>query len=123
MNSSEGDAVAGISVVRTVRKFRSIENAVQPVIEALEGRQLLSGDPLAFQNTIQPLPYSLDFTTQQNGVFDAAGLSTGFTRVQLNKNGTQYQPSLINLNTSAGELDITTTGTSAAGTNYGTDNT
>ena len=88
----------------------------------LEGRRLLAGDPLAYQNVVQTLPYALDFTQQVNGVFDSTGQSTGFTRVQANTAGNQYQPALLNLNTAAGELDVTTTGTSAAGSNYGTDN-
>ncbi len=96
--------------------------AVRSVVELLEGRQLFAGDPLAFQDVVQTLPYSLDFTQEVNGVFDNAGQSTGFTRVQTNTAGTQYQPALINLNTAAGELDITTTGTSAAGSNFGLDN-
>ena len=97
--------------------------AVRPVVETLEERRLLSGDPLAYQNVVQPLPYALDFTQQINGVFDSAGQSIGFTRVQANTAGNQYQPALINLNTSAGELDLSTTGTSASGSNFGTDNT
>jgi fibronectin type 3 domain-containing protein len=96
--------------------------AVRSVIELLEERRLLAGDPLAYQNVVQTLPYALDFTQQVNGVFDSTGQSTGFTRVQANTAGNQYQPALLNLNTVAGELDITTTGTSSAGSNYGTDN-
>jgi hypothetical protein len=58
-----------------------------------------------------------------NGIFDASGQSIGFTRVQANKSGTQYQPAKLALNTAAGELDVTTVGTGSTGTNYGTNNT
>ena len=97
--------------------------AVRSVIERLEDRRLLAADPLAYQNVVQSLPYALDFTQQVNGVFDKSGQSVGFTRVQANRLGNQYQPNLLNLNTSSGELDVTTTGTSSAGSNFGTDNT
>ncbi|HEV2689740.1 MAG TPA: Ig-like domain-containing protein, partial [Bryobacteraceae bacterium] len=42
--------------------------------------------------------------------------------MQANKLGNQYQPNLIHLNTASSELDITTTGNSTSGTNYGLDN-
>jgi fibronectin type 3 domain-containing protein len=100
----------------------SLAKAVRPVVEGLEERRLLAGDPLAFANTIQTLPYVLDFTKQVNGIFDKSGQSIGFTRVQLNNGGTQYQPAQLNLNTAAGELDVTTVGTSSTGTNFGTSN-
>ncbi|MDB5911149.1 MAG: domain containing protein [Massilia sp.] len=109
--------------VRNVVSLGRLVNAIQPVMEKLEGRQLMSGDPLAYQNVIQTLPYSLNFNSPQNGVFDTNGLGTGFTRLQVNRLGTQYQQALINLNTSAGELDLTTQGTNTTGSNYGTDNT
>ncbi|HZL34463.1 MAG TPA: fibronectin type III domain-containing protein [Tepidisphaeraceae bacterium] len=96
---------------------------LSPVVEKLEERHLLSADPLAYQNLVQPLPYSLNFNSPQNGVFDTNGQGTGFTLVQPNRLGTQYQPSLVHLNTAASELDLTTQGTSASGSNYGTDNT
>lgn len=97
--------------------------AVRVAVEHLEDRRLLAGDPLAFQNVVQTLPFALSFTQQVNGVFDASGQSIGFTRVQVNRLGTQYQPSLLNLNTAAGELDVTTAGNAISGSNYGTDNT
>jgi fibronectin type 3 domain-containing protein len=109
--------------VRNLVSLSRLENAIHPVMEKLEGRQLMSGDPLAYQNVIQTLPYSLNFTSPQNGVFDTNGLGTGFTRLQVNRLGTQYQQALINMNTAAGELDLTTQGTSTTGSNYGTDNT
>ncbi len=96
--------------------------AIRPVVESLEDRRLLSADPLVYQNVVQTLPFALNFTQTANGVFDSAGQSIGFTRLQTNTAGTEYQPALINLNTAAGELDITTTGTSTSGSNFGTDN-
>src|SRR5205085_8690374 len=110
-------AAAGPSGEHAVKRQTAsarLRRAGVPVVESLEGRQLLAGDPLAFQNVVQPLPYALDFTHQVNGVFDASGQMTGFTRVMANKPGNQYQPNLINLNTAVGELDITTTGTATS---------
>jgi len=57
-------------VRRTHWLCKSLENAVRPVVEGLEERRLLAGDPLAFANTVQTLPYVLDFTKQVNGIFD-----------------------------------------------------
>ncbi|HXE53064.1 MAG TPA: LEPR-XLL domain-containing protein, partial [Tepidisphaeraceae bacterium] len=87
---------------------RSLAHVIRPVLENLEDRRLLSADPLAYANTVQTLPFALDFTKQVPGLLDASGQSIGFTRVQVNNSGNQYQPSLIHLNTSAGELDLTT---------------
>jgi fibronectin type 3 domain-containing protein len=109
-------------VVHRLLRSKSLAQAVRPVIEGLEERRLLAGDPLAFANTVQTLPYVLDFTKQVNGIFDRSGQSIGFTRVQLNTGGTQYQPAALNLNTAAGELDVTTVGTSSSGSNFGTYN-
>lgn len=52
-------------------------------------------------------------------VADNAGQGTGFTGVQANSAGDQYQPSLVNLDTAVGRLSLTST----AGTNSGTTNT
>ena len=101
---------------------RAIAEALRPVVEGLEGRQLLSSDPLQYAGVVQTLPYALDFTRQVNGVPDASGQMTGFTRLQVNTAGDQYQPSLIHLNTTAGELDLTSKGTNTTGSNYGTSN-
>ncbi|MGB7156561.1 MAG: choice-of-anchor D domain-containing protein, partial [Tepidisphaeraceae bacterium] len=88
-----------------------------PVIESLEGRRFFSA------STIQTLPFVLDFGSDRGEVLDKDGQGTGFTRIQTNKNGTQYDASKIDLDTAAGVLKITTTGTSAAGGNYNGDNT
>src|SRR5437016_11557165 len=88
-----------------------------PIIETLEGRQLFSA------STIQSLPFLLDFSTDKGELLDKDGQGTGFTRVQANKLGSEYQPSLIDLDTTAGVLKLTTTGTSTAGSNTNGDNT
>jgi hypothetical protein len=93
---------------------RRIASAARPIVQALEGRTLLSSSPL---------PFVLNFDQSSGGILDAGGLGTGFTSVQTNKLGNQYQPNLIHLQTASAELDITTTGTSTSGTNYGADNT
>lgn len=54
---------------------------------------------------------------------DKDGLGMGFTFVQANKDGTEYQPSLIDLDPQAGVIRITTTGTSLSGSNWNADNT
>src|SRR3954447_15000428 len=94
-----------------------VRAAVQPVIECLEGRQLLAGD----FNTVQSIPFAAEFSGQAGGMKDAAGLGTGFTFVQANRLGNEYQPSLLHIQSDL--LKLTTTGTSTAGGNYGTDNT
>src|SRR5437762_962659 len=88
-------------------------SAAIPVIENLEGRKLFS------TNTVQSLPFLLDFESDQGEIADKDGQGTGFTRLQANKNGDQYNPSLIDLDTSAGMIKLTTSG---AGSNTGTSN-
>src|SRR5207253_3728714 len=56
-------------------------------------------------------------------LLDKDGQGTGFTRVQTNKNGNQYQPSLIDLDIANGVLKLTTTGNSANASNTNNDNT
>jgi regulation of enolase protein 1 (concanavalin A-like superfamily) len=93
---------------------RSLLSACIPILEGLETRQMLS---------VSTLPINLDFSSDQGGILDKDGQGTGFTSVQVNKNANQYQPNLIDLNTTTGVLKITTTGTSTAGSNAGADNT
>src|SRR5882724_8469776 len=89
-----------------------VRRAISSIVERLESRRLLAGDA----SVVQPLTFSLDFSTSIPGTLaDTAGAGTGFTWVQPNKNGNEYQPALINLDTAQGMLNITTTGTSAAG--------
>jgi fibronectin type 3 domain-containing protein len=92
-------------------------SAVIPVLEQLEDRRLFS------TSTIQTLPFSLDFGSDRGELVDKDGQGTGFTRVQANKLGNEYQPALIDLDTAAGVLKITTTGNSTAGSNSLSDNT
>jgi regulation of enolase protein 1 (concanavalin A-like superfamily) len=93
-------------------------SACIPVLEDLERRELLSG------STIQTLPFILDFGSDRGEITDKDGQGTGFTRIQANKLGTEYAPSLIDLDTSAGVLRLTTSGSSTTGSNSGTsDNT
>ncbi len=94
--------------------------AVVPVIETLEGRRLLAGDA----SVVQSLPFSLDFNSAVPSVItDKAGQGTGFTWVQPNKNGNEYQPALLDLQPANGVLNITTTGTATAGGSWESDNT
>ena len=92
---------------------KSLLSACIPVLEDLEGRQLFSG-------AVQTLPFNLDFSSDQGGILDKDGQGTGLTNVQANKSGTQYQANLIDLDTTKGQLKITTTAGSNSGT---TDNT
>src|SRR5438093_812526 len=94
-------------------------SAWMPVLEDLERRQLLS------TSTIQTLPFSLDFSSDRGEIADKDGQGTGFTRLQTNKLGTQYQANLIDLDTASGVLRMTTgPGSATTGSNSGTsDNT
>src|SRR5688572_5122556 len=87
------------------------------MFERLEERRLMAAD------TVQPLPFALEFTEDRGEFVDKDGEGTGFTRVQNNKLGTQYQPQLIDLQTGTGVLRLTTTGNSSAGGSYNGDNT
>lgn len=94
----------------------SLLSACMTVLEDLEGRRMLS------TSTVQTLPFSLDFSSDKGEILDKDGQGTGFTRVQTNKNGDQYQPALIDLVTGSAVLKITTTGNSTNGSNSGSDN-
>src|SRR5687767_7440631 len=95
-----------------------LELACVPVIEILEGRTLFALD------TIQSLPFALDFNSSvSDSILDKDGQGTGLTRVQANKLGNEYQAGLIDLDSAAGVLKLTTTGTSTAASNTNGDNT
>jgi glucose/arabinose dehydrogenase len=97
---------------------RELSKAAQPVFEKLEARRLFTGGGVA-----QPLPIDLNFSAPIAGTLtDSAGQGTGFTSVQPNTLGNQYQPALIQLSTAEQELKLTTTGTSAAGGSWEGDN-
>lgn len=93
--------------------------APRPLIEPLENRRLLAGDPTAGF----PLPFVLDFNRSKQGLTDRDGSGTGFTWAQPNKNGDEYQPRLIDLKIGAGILRLYTTGNADAGSNFDNDNT
>lgn len=103
---------------RSSRKGRS--NPVRAaVVEALENRQLLAGD----LNLVNALPFVLNFEKARKGLVDQSGQGTGFSYVQENKNGNEYQPQNLQLVTGKpGVLKVRTTGTSVVGTNFGTEN-
>jgi len=89
-------------------------------VEPLEDRRLLAGDA----SIVQTLPFSLEFDGSRPGtILDKDGEGTGFTWVQPNTAGNEYQPGLIDLRPAEGLLYLTTTGTSAAGGPYEGDNT
>jgi len=89
------------------------------LVEALERRQLLAGD----FNTGFALPYILDFNRPKAGITDRDGMGTGFTYVQPNRAGDEYQPRLIDEKVGAGILRLYTNGTADAGSNFEGDDT
>src|SRR4051794_20765577 len=96
------------SARRRQRLVLAAEASLRTVFEALEQRQLLS------TTTVQTLPFSLDFGADKGEITDKDGQGTGFTRVQANTAGNQYNPSLIDLDTTGGVLKLTTSGNGAA---------
>jgi hypothetical protein len=100
--------------------------AAPAVLEGLEDRRLMSADPLGAMDRIQALPFVLEFNAPAaDGLHDKDAQDIGLTRVQVNKNGqaASYLPANLDLDTAAGVLKVTTTGTSTAGSNYNNDNT
>ena len=95
-----------------VNRFRPARSRIPPLVEPLERRQLLA-----------TLPFHLDFNASAGGILDGDDQGTGFESVQPNTNGTEYQQSLIDLDTAAGVLSFTTNGTSTSGGNSRDDNT
>ncbi|MEM6316012.1 MAG: Ig-like domain-containing protein, partial [Planctomycetota bacterium] len=69
------------------------------------------------------LPYVLDFDRFRGGVLDKDGSGTGFTVVQGNTAGNEYQQSLIDIKIGAEVLSLTSSGNAAFGGNYRDDNT
>ena len=74
-------------------------------------------------STVQALPFNLDFSSAKGDVLDKDGQATGYTRLQANTAGNEYRSGLIDLDTTAGVLKLTTVGTTTTGTNSGADNT
>src|SRR5215203_716875 len=98
-----------------------IGHAVRGVVEQLEARALFSVDPFDQVGTVQTLPYNLNFSSESAaGLHDKDGQHIGLTRVQVNKNGqaASYNASLLDLDTAAGVLKITTSGSASLGSNY-----
>ena len=93
--------------------------------EALEDRRLMSTDPLAHVDKVPALPYVLEFDAPVDGLHDKDGEDVGLTRVQVNKNGLAASnlPANVDLRTDLGVLQVTSSGTSLAGSNYNNDNT
>src|SRR5688500_12591390 len=81
-----------------------LARACIPVIENLEDRRMFA------VRTVQALPYIVDFNSDRGELHDKDGERTGFTRVQANKNGNEYQSALIDLDTALGVLKLTSTG-------------
>ncbi len=116
-NRPQSIGPARSSQPRSTSLEAAARGAVNGVLERLEVRQLLS------DSTIQDLPFRLDFdASRPSSVLDQDNQGTGFTRVQHNQNGTQYDPSRIDLDTNTGVLRLTSIGSSTHGGNGGTDN-
>ena len=93
--------------------------ASRPLLEQLETRRLFAGDPTAGY----ALPVTFDFNRSKPGLVDRDGTGIGFTYVQPNRTGDEYQPRLIDEKVGAGILRLYTTGTANAGSNFEGDNT
>jgi fibronectin type 3 domain-containing protein/regulation of enolase protein 1 (concanavalin A-like superfamily) len=117
--------VLGRRLTRKSVRIAPRSSAMPVPFEGLEDRRLFSVDPLAHVAAVQPLPYVLEFSGPANGLHDKDGEDIGLTRVQVNKNGqdASYLPANLDLRTDLGVLQVTTTGTAAAGSNYNNDNT
>lgn len=103
---------------RTANAARRVVVLSSNDLEQLEKRQLMAAA------TAVSLPFRLDFNQNTaSTVVDKDGQGTGFTGIQANKYGTEYQQNLIDLDVTKGTLALTTTGTSSAGSNAGADNT
>jgi fibronectin type 3 domain-containing protein/regulation of enolase protein 1 (concanavalin A-like superfamily) len=96
------------------------------VFEGLEDRRLMSTVPAATVDKVQALPFALEFNgPAADGLLDKDGQAIGLTRVQVNKNGSDasYLAGNLDLRPDLGVLQVTTTGTALAGSNYEKDNT
>ncbi len=83
------------------------------MVEALEARQLLAGDP----SIVFPVPFGFEFDKPHGGVVDSSGRGTGFTSVQPNATSTEYRQGLIYLRPGVSLLRV-----KSRGDNYGNDN-
>ncbi|MFT3789003.1 MAG: hypothetical protein QM770_22990 [Tepidisphaeraceae bacterium] len=98
-------------------RLRLLEKAFKPTLEQLELRSMMNAA------TVQALPFKLDFNQNvADSLLDKDGQGIGLTRVQANSLGDEYKPDLIDLDTTAGVLRLTTFGSSSRGSNTGSDN-
>lgn len=112
-----GSGEVAVTKMPVMPKFDSLKLAWTPIVEGLELRKLFGID------TVQTLPFLLDFNSDRGELADKDGQGTGFTRVQTNTNAaSSYLANLIDLDTGAGVLRLTTTGNSTSGGNSGSDN-
>jgi large repetitive protein len=65
--------------------------------------------PLACDQILVDLPYTLDFSSDHGKILDSNGAGTGFTYVDSPSNGTGYIPSNLEADSEAGQLKLTTT--------------
>jgi glucose/arabinose dehydrogenase len=96
-------------------KRRHDSHSTRARIEGLERRQLLS-------SIVQTLPFTLEFDKARGGIVDSAGRGTGFTVVQGNSNGDEYQPAQLLLKTGVGVLQVRSVGNAQNGGPYDNDN-
>ena len=76
--------------------------------------QLTVGDPnacapIACEDIMVDLPFSLDFTQDHGGILDAANVGTGFTTIEAPDGSLSYRPELIVANHAEGVLELMTT--------------
>ena len=80
-------AVAGLTRSAAPAASRALAR-----MEPLEERRLMAGDA----SVVQSLPFSLEFDGSRPGtILDKDGEGTGFTWVQPNTAGNEYQPGLM----------------------------
>jgi len=110
-------------LLKNLNTLGRLFRAIRPEVEKLEERQLLSADPLAYQNVVQTLPYALNFSERSERRVrhqrPGAPGSPSFSQQKRHPVST----SLVYLNTAIGELNLTTTGNANNGSSNGTDNT
>lgn len=108
-----------VSGRRAARRSTPSPAVLSAVVEALEQRRLLAGDTAL----VNDLPFVLNFEKGRKGLVDKAGIGTGFSYIQPNKNGNEYLPQNLDLATGKpGLLKVKTTGSATTGTNFGTEN-
>jgi glucose/arabinose dehydrogenase len=91
-------------------------------LERLEPRRLLA---VSADSSPVTLPFALDFSTENGGFVDQDGQGTGLTVAQPedpNVDAGEFDASLIDLDTAAGTLTITSAGNATNGSNFRDDN-